>query len=106
MFARRLTMKLKANTATEFAKTLDTQIIPTLRKQKGFQDELVFVGPEGKEAFAVSLWDGKENAEAYNRSVYPEMLKTLNNLVEGIPQVQTYEVLTSTLHKNAAGITA
>ena len=38
-----------------------------LRKQKGFQDEITFVGPAGTEAFGVSLWDNKESADAYSR---------------------------------------
>jgi len=29
---------------------------PLLRKQKGFQDEITFVGQGGTEAFAISLW--------------------------------------------------
>ncbi|MGB8473122.1 MAG: antibiotic biosynthesis monooxygenase [Candidatus Acidiferrum sp.] len=106
MFARRLTMQLKPNNATEFTKALETQVIPTLRKQKGFRDELVFMGSNANEAFAISLWDSKENAEAYNRDFYPEIAKTLSKVVEGAPQLHTYEVLASTLHSKAAGVTA
>jgi heme-degrading monooxygenase HmoA len=106
MFARKLTMNLKPNMAKELARTFDTHIIPTLRKQKGFKEEFVFVAPAGNEAFAISLWDGKENAEAYSRSTYPELLKNLNTFIEGTPQVHTYEVLASTLHKSAAGASA
>jgi len=98
MFARKLTMQLKPNTATEFTKTLESHIIPTLRQQKGFRDEIVFMAPGAKEALAISLWDAKENAEAYSRNSYPEIMKTLSKVVEGTPQVQTYEVLASTLH--------
>jgi hypothetical protein len=106
MFARRLTMKFKPNMATEFAKTLDTHIIPVLRRQQGFREELVFMGPTANEGFAISLWDGKEYAETYTRSIYPDLLKPLENIVEGIPQVQTFELLSSTMHKSAAPATA
>jgi hypothetical protein len=102
MFARRITIQLKPNTKPEFTKTLDTKIIPMLRKQKGFQDELVFAGPNANEVFAISLWDGKENAEAYGRDIYPGISKDLSGVLEGTPQVHTYEVLSSTLHNNAA----
>ena len=104
MFARKLTMQLKPNTADEFTKTLDAQVIPTLRRQKGFRDELVFIGPNANEAFAISLWDAKENAEAYSRESYPEIAKTLAKVVEGTPQLHTYEVVTSTLHDKAAAV--
>ncbi|HTV57874.1 MAG TPA: hypothetical protein VMJ93_03295 [Verrucomicrobiae bacterium] len=106
MYARRLTMQLKPNSAGEFTKTVESQVIPTLRKQKGFRDEIVFVGPNSNEAFAISLWDAKENAEAYNRDSYPEIARTLARVLEGTPQIHTYEVVSSTLHGNAAGARA
>jgi hypothetical protein len=57
-----LSMYLKPNSRAEFTQKLEAEIIPLLRKQKGFQDEIVFVDPASKEAFAVSLWDSKESA--------------------------------------------
>jgi hypothetical protein len=102
MFARNVTIHLKPNTASEFRGTIENQIIPLLRKQKGFQDEITFVAPSKLEATAISLWDQKENAEAYGRGTYPEVLKALAKVVEGTPQVQTYEVTNSTFHKIAA----
>jgi len=97
MYARRLTLHLKPNATAEFSKTIENQIIPMLRKQKGFQDELVFMGNNAAEVFAISLWDRRENAEAYGRTSFPEIQKNLAKVVEGIPQVNTYEVLVSTL---------
>ena len=106
MFSRNVSMRLKPNSVAEFTKTLENEIIPLLRKQKGFQDEITFVAPGGREAFGISLWDRPENAEAYNRGTYPEVLKTLAGVVEGTPQVETYEVSNSTFHKIAAAVTA
>ena len=102
MFARSVHLHLKPNRVAEFARTIEKEIIPLLRKQKGFQDEITFVVPGGNEAVAVSLWDQKEDAEAYNRGTYPEVLRGLAKVVEGTPQVQTYEVSNSTFHKIAA----
>ncbi len=102
MFARNVSMRLKANSAAEFTQTLEKEIIPLLRNQKGFQDEIALVVPGGMEAVAISLWDQKENAEAYNRGTYPEVLKALAKVVEGTPQVHTFEVSNSTWHKIAA----
>jgi heme-degrading monooxygenase HmoA len=95
-------MDLKPNTKADFTNKLQAEIIPLLRKQKGFLDEITFVNADGKEAFAVSLWDNKENAEAYNRGSYVEVTKILATLVQGTPQVKTYEVANSTFHKIAA----
>ena len=47
MFARRVSMHLKPNSVAELTQRLEKEIIPLLRKQKGFQDEITFVGPGG-----------------------------------------------------------
>ena len=106
MFARNVSFHLKPNSVTEFTRTIENEIIPLLRKQKGFQDEITFVGQGGREAFAISLWDTAENAEVYNRGTYPEVTKFLATVVEGAPQVETYDVANSTFHKIAAAVAA
>jgi|SRR5579863_1143766 len=106
MFARNVSLRLKPNTAAEFTRTLDQEIIPLLRKQKGFQDEMTFIASNGTDAVGISLWDHKEDAEAYNRGTYPEVQKALAKVVEGTPQVQTYEVSNSTFHKIGARVAA
>jgi hypothetical protein len=105
MFARTVNLHLKPNSVSELTQTIDKEIIPLLRKQKGFQDEITFVVPGGAEAVAISLWDQKENAEAYVRATYPQVLRALAKVVEGTPQVQTSEVSNSTFHKIAAHAT-
>jgi hypothetical protein len=55
------------------------------RKQKGFQDEITFVTPNGTEVVGISLWDEKEDAEAYERRAYPAVLKALEKVAEGTP---------------------
>ena len=51
MFARKVYMHLKPNSVAEFTQRLEKDVLPLLRKQKGFQDEITFVGQGGKEAF-------------------------------------------------------
>ena len=106
MYARRVSLHLKPNSKAEFTQSLETDIIPMLRKQKGFLDEITFVTPAGREAFGVSLWDNKESADAYNRGSYADVTKILAKLVEGTTQVDTYEVSNSTFHKIGAASTA
>jgi hypothetical protein len=106
MIARNVTMHLKANSVPEFTNTLEKEIIPLLRRQKGFEDELTFIVPGGREAVGISLWDKKENADAYSRDRYPEVLKALAKVLEGTPQVQNLEVCNSTSHKIAAAVAA
>ena len=102
MFARSISIRLKPNSVAEFTQLIEKETLPLLRKQKGFQDEMTFVAPGGTEAVGISLWDQKENAEAYNRGTYPEVLKALGKVVEGTPQVHTFEVSNSTFHKIGA----
>ena len=104
MYARNVSLNLKPNTASEFTQTFEKNILPMLRKQNGFQDEITFVAADGKNAVAISLWDRKENAELYGRDTYPQVLKGLANVVEGTPQVRAYEVGNSTFHKIAAQV--
>jgi len=106
MYARRVSLTLKANSTAEFTKRLEKEVIPMLRKQKGFQDEITFVASAGTEAFGVSLWDKKESADAYNRGPYAEVTKILANVVSGTPRVDTYEVSNSTFHKIGAAAKA
>jgi len=95
-------MRLKANSTKAFTDSIEKEIIPLLRKQKGFQDEITFVVPGGTDAVGISLWDQKENAEAYSRGTYAEVQKVLGKVLEGTPRVQSYDVCNSTLHEVAA----
>lgn len=102
MFARIVTMRLKPGSGTEFSQAIEKRILPLLRKQKGFRDEITFVTPSGDEAVGISLWDQREHAEAYTTAVYPEVMRELAKVTDGTPRVQTYEVANSTVHNIAA----
>ena len=99
MYARNLAIHLKPSAGPEFTKTIERDVLPVLRKQNGFKDELTFMKPDGKRAIAISLWDKKESAEAYAGSAYAGVLKSMEKVVEGIPEIQSYEVSNSTFHK-------
>ena len=107
MFARHVSMQLKPNTRAEFTQTIENEILPLLKKQHGFQDEIVFVSSgSGTDGVAISLWDKREDAEAYLRDTYPEVLRTLAKVVDGTPEVRNFEVATSTFPKIAARVAA
>jgi hypothetical protein len=81
---------------------MENEILPLLRKQSGFRDEITLIAPERSEALAISFWETKENEEAYNRTGYPEILKIVEKVVESAPKVETFELSNSTLHKLGA----
>jgi hypothetical protein len=105
MFARKVTVQLKPNMSAEFTQKVLSDVIPVLRKQGGFQDELTFTAKDAREAFGISLWDRKENAEAYHRGSYPQIEKILEKYIEGTPRIETFEVSSSTFHKVLAHAT-
>ena len=105
MFARNVSFRLKSGRSAEFTRVLDKDVLPLLRKQKGFQDEIAFVATSGDDAIGISLWDTKENAETYARGSYAEVLKTLQPMIQDEPRVQTYVVSSSTFHKIAGHAT-
>ena len=102
MYARNLTLHLKANSAAEFTRMVEADVLPVLRKQSGFKDEITFVDAGRSEAVAISLWDKKESAERYDRDTYPQVLKGMANVVDGTPRLESYEVSNSTFHQIAA----
>ena len=102
MISRIVSMHLKPNRAAEFTRTMDREVIPLLRRQKGFQDEITFLAPGGLEAIGISLWNQTEDADAYGRRIYQEVLKALADVVEGTPRIQMFEVANSTFHVLAA----
>jgi len=105
MFARNVSIHLKPNTLSDYTRTFEKDILPLLRKQNGFKDEITFAGAGGIDVTAISLWENKTDAEAYNTNTYPQVLKTLTRFIEGTPKVQNSEVVNSTFH-NAVPVAA
>ncbi|HXW56257.1 MAG TPA: antibiotic biosynthesis monooxygenase [Candidatus Cybelea sp.] len=101
MFARHVTLQLKPNFEKEFPVVFENEILPVLRRQKGFLEELLFLTPTKNEAVAISLWEEKEYAEAYHRQVYPEVSKIVAKFVEQTPIVKNFDVEYATYRKFA-----
>jgi len=106
MFARNVALRLRPNTLNEFGRVFDAQIIPLLRKQPGFKDVITFAMTGGADVVAISLWDTKEHAEAYNTAGYPEVMKSLEPLLDGSPKLRVSDIVNSTIHKVADGMAA
>jgi hypothetical protein len=106
MYARHVSVNLKPKALAEFTKTMESEILPWLREQKGFLDLITLAAPGGGEVVAISIWDQKENAQTYNSIGYPEALKILKELLDGTPHVRTFDVVSSTLQKVIPRVTA
>ena len=104
MFARMVSVHLKSNMLSDYTRTFENQVLPLLRKQKGFKDEITLSNPGSLDPIAISLWENKANADAYNTNTYPEVLKTFARIIDGTPKVQTFEAVTSTFHNVAVAV--
>ena len=104
MFARNVSFHLKPNMLSDYTRTLEHEILPLLRKQKGFKEEITLTNPNSQDVIAISLWDNKANAEAYNTNRYPEVLRTCARYIDGTAKVQTFEAVTSTFHDLAVAV--
>jgi steroid delta-isomerase-like uncharacterized protein len=100
MFARHVSLHVKRGKLNEFTRTFEKETLPIMRRQAGFRDEITFALPGDVEVIAISLWDSREQAEAYNTSDYPKVLKTLKALLDGTPKVQNLNVISSTIHQD------
>ena len=106
MFARNVSIHLKPNMLSDYTRTFEKEVLPLLRKQKGFKDEVTFADASGVDVTAISLWENKTDAEAYNTNIYPLVLKTMARFIEGTPKVQTSDVVNSTFHTSAVQVAA
>jgi hypothetical protein len=107
MFARNVKIQLKSNILNDFTQTFEKDVIPMLRKQAGFRDEIVLAADGGTDVTAISLWDTKEQADNYTTTTYPAVLKALDKFLDGPPKVRVSNVINSTSHKlTAAAVVA
>ena len=73
MYARMVKGQFKPDKFDFVTNTLEKDVIPLLKRQNGFRDELSFFSKEMKEGYAISFWDSKSDLEKYERDVYPKV---------------------------------
>jgi heme-degrading monooxygenase HmoA len=97
MFARNAAFTLKPDSVPEFTQKFETKVLPLLHKQAGFRGEFVLLSADNIYVHAISLWESREHAEAYDKEGYPQVLKVLEKIVAGAPKVRTFNVVHSTM---------
>ena len=104
MFTRIVELTTKPGKNEQLSATINDRVLPILKKQKGFVDEMVLVSDkEDNRVVGISFWNTREDAEQYHRSEYPKVQEAVRPLLDAEPVVRTFEVHTSTTHKIAAG---
>ena len=104
MFVRNVSINMKSNSVTEFSKIFDAQAVPMLRKQAGFRDAFAFANENGTHVTAISLWETKEQADAYHAAGFAEVMKCFAAVIDGTPKVRTSNVINSTLAADHAAL--
>lgn len=94
-FARNVQFQVKNGKETELNNLFEKEVLPMLRRQDGFQEEVMLVNPKG--AHFISLWDNRKNAETYATATYPQVLAKLDPFIVGTPNVETYETASTYL---------
>ena len=104
MFTRIVELTAKPGKNKQLADTIDEQVLPILKKQKGFVDETVLVSDkEDNRVLSLSFWKTKEDAEEYQRAEYQKIKEMVQHLLEAEPMIRTFDVHSSTTHRIAAG---
>ena len=98
VFARRVSFDIVPGKDSEFKTVLNNEILPLLKKQDGFRDEMVLL--KENHGMSISLWKSRENINAYNTAVYPEIAKKLAPYFKAQPTVEVYEVTHGTINLN------
>ena len=98
MYGRKVSCQLQPNRFNDFKRRQEDEDDPVLRKEKGVQEVFAMVTRDKKRIEAISIWDRMEDADAYDRSGYKDVIKVLSSVVEGTPKVETME-MAGTIHK-------
>ncbi len=99
MFTRVVEGRSKPGKTNDFCSTVTEKVLPILRKQEGFQDEIVLVSStDPSRVLMLSFWKKREDAERYHNEHFGKIAEVVRHLSDGDPVVTTYDVNSSTIH--------
>jgi heme-degrading monooxygenase HmoA len=94
MWVRLTFAKIKPDSVDELRKIYNEELLPTIKAQKGFVDAMLLEPVnEEEDLISCTLWESKENGDAYETSgTYKEMVGKVANTFAGPPTLKSYEV--------------
>jgi heme-degrading monooxygenase HmoA len=87
--ARSVRFDIATDKNEEFHTIFRNDVLPILKKQEGFKDELLLV--QDQHVLAISVWNNMDSARKYESATYPQLDKTLRPIMFGKPTVDTYQ---------------
>ena len=104
MFTRTVEIHTKPGKGKELSTVVNEKVLPLLRRQPGFVDEITLVSSSNPDQIlAISFWQSENEAEQYNSTQYSTVRQIVDPFLDGSPNVRTFNVDTSTFHKIARG---
>ena len=91
MFTHRAKIQLKPESFTALSRKIQNEIMPALRLQKGFCSGVTSIDPQWLSAIEDTSWETREDAEAYQRTGYLEILKMLPEVAAAEPITSIFE---------------
>ena len=87
--ARSVRFDIAADKNEEFHTLFRNEVLPMLKKQAGFKDELLLV--KDQHVLAISVWNDGDSARKYESATYPQLDKTLRPVMSGKATVETFK---------------
>jgi hypothetical protein len=87
--ARSVRFDIATDKNEEFHTLFRNEVLPILKKQDGFRNELLLV--QDQHVQAISVWNNVDSARKYESTTYPQLDKTLRPVMTGKPTVETFQ---------------
>jgi quinol monooxygenase YgiN len=91
---RNVTLQLKPGKTGEFTRVLNAEVLPLLKQQPGFSQQLAMIN--GERAVGITVWNDKASMEKFQQSIYPKVVEKLTPVIEGTPKVETFDLAVAT----------
>ncbi len=89
MIARRFEVNLRPERSNEFRNLYENEILPIIRRQPGFLDELALVTETNTSRYIViTLWKTKTDVENYQKREFQRVLEMLKPFLAGTPTME------------------
>ena len=87
--ARSVRFDIATDKNEEFHTLFQNEVLPMLKKQDGFKDELLLV--DNQHVLAISVWKNADAARKYESVTYPQVDKALRPVINGKPTIETFQ---------------
>src|SRR6185503_18264902 len=86
--ARSVRFDIATDKNEEFHTLFRNEVLPILKTQDGFRNELLLV--QDQHVQAISVWNNVDSARKYESATYPQLDKKLRAIMSGTPTVETF----------------